>query len=1168
MGNSDRNAKLARLLALLAAAILCMGVLAPLGARPPLGEEAASADADPYEPNDTIEQAYGPLSLGSYEALIYPEGDSDFYSIDVPSRCRALRITLTSIPESCDYDLRLYDAAGEQIDGSGNENNQDKRIDRANPAQGRYYIEVMSYETYSESDTYVLGVGRSDLVTDRVWEKVGPSGISPPLVDYSVAQVEACGQDVAYAVLDPEASADGKVLKTTDYGENWEVLDLAHPNPDYKFDWTQHISVVDDQTVWVGSVSCPEYMVARTTDGGESWSYHGGSAYMYALEATSSLEAWLGGYYQPAGFILHTVDGGFSWGDPEFASNWYTILDIHQQGGDAWAVGTHNYSGRVLHRVFDEGEGEWGWAEVALPSGVPQELLGCWTLEEGGQRVVWAVGGDAILKSLDGGGNWSLYRAPVGAGYLRAVCALDSSTAFAAGDGGTILRTTDGGENWDFMYNISSEKLTSIYAVDADHAWASGDNGTLLRLVQYNTRVGSDVTVDLGGGDSITFASVTAPGNTIKTSAPNPTGEEFNHHFPLKCVDISTSASFSGTFEVRFPYGDSIWDDRAFHMLHNTGSGWEDITTGVDTENNIITGQATSLSEFVVIFPIPKINSIDPSWGLRGNSVDAEITGYGFWEAPSDKPYIALQREGQADIEATDVVVHSLYRITCSFPLPAGALPDIWNVYIMNPDEMYEDTLPNSFRVMDPMPLPTVTSTSPGYAQRGTENVLIDIYGTGFWEAFPAYPTAWLSREGEPDITGTLYTFYDSTHAKYEFDLPADVYSGPWDVNVKNPDGKAGKLPGGFMITGGLPAPTLTSVNPNAGSSGATVDVTVGGTGFWGTPFICLRHANEGQGVAYNPIWATDIAVQSPTSVTCKFPLYANRAPGAWNVFIRNQDNQEATLVGGFTVTAANPPPTVTGITPNSGAQGSTVSVTNLAGTGFYGTPTVKLKKAGQTDITATGVVVQSPNKITCSLPIPSGAATGAWDVWVKNPDNQEATLAGGFTVTAGGGGGNTPQGTDVEVDLGGGVEVGFESVSGGGETTATPLPDPSVANFHILGGSCYDITTTATFTGTILVTLPYDEGALTVPESSLRLLHLEGGSWVDVTSSQDTDANTITGEVDSLSPFAIGWAAADTWYLAEGCTQGGMKTWVLVQNPNPDPVKVDLTFMTSQGKV
>ena len=42
----------------------------------------------------------------------------------------------------------------------------------------------------------------------------------------------------------------------------------------------------------------------------------------------------------------------------------------------------------------------------------------------------------------------------------------------------------------------------------------------------------------------------------------------------------------------------------------------------------------------------------------------------------------------------------------------------------------------------------------------------------------------------------------------------------------------------------------------------------------------------------------------------------------------------------------------------------------------------------------------------------------------------------------------------------------------------------------------------------------------------------------------------------------------ASTWYLAEGATAGGFDTWVLVQNPNPNPVNVDLKFQTDAGEV
>ena len=42
--------------------------------------------------------------------------------------------------------------------------------------------------------------------------------------------------------------------------------------------------------------------------------------------------------------------------------------------------------------------------------------------------------------------------------------------------------------------------------------------------------------------------------------------------------------------------------------------------------------------------------------------------------------------------------------------------------------------------------------------------------------------------------------------------------------------------------------------------------------------------------------------------------------------------------------------------------------------------------------------------------------------------------------------------------------------------------------------------------------------------------------------------------------------SASDTWYLAEGSTDGGFETWVLVQNPGDSPVQINIDFMTEAG--
>jgi len=66
-----------------------------------------------------------------------------------------------------------------------------------------------------------------------------------------------------------------------------------------------------------------------------------------------------------------------------------------------------------------------------------------------------------------------------------------------------------------------------------------------------------------------------------------------------------------------------------------------------------------------------------------------------------------------------------------------------------------------------------------------------------------------------------------------------------------------------------------------------------------------------------------------------------------------------------------------------------------------------------------------------------------------------------------------------------------------------------------------YDVSTTATHTGSITFCVPYDP--IADPDPSLvRLLHWNGTSWDDVTTSADPATATVCGTTTSLSPFVV----------------------------------------------
>ncbi len=102
-------------------------------------------------------------------------------------------------------------------------------------------------------------------------------------------------------------------------------------------------------------------------------------------------------------------------------------------------------------------------------------------------------------------------------------------------------------------------------------------------------------------------------------------------------------------------------------------------------------------------------------------------------------------------------------------------------------------------------------------------------------------------------------------------------------------------------------------------------------------------------------------------------------------------------------VACLNDAPAVSGILPSTAPNTGPVQVT-ISGTGFLSGATVKLTRAGQSDLTGTGVSVPSSSTLTCSFNL-TGEAPGQWDVVATNTDGQSGTLAKGFAVVQPGGG-------------------------------------------------------------------------------------------------------------------------------------------------------------------
>ncbi len=125
-----------------------------------------------------------------------------------------------------------------------------------------------------------------------------------------------------------------------------------------------------------------------------------------------------------------------------------------------------------------------------------------------------------------------------------------------------------------------------------------------------NTPTGSNVGVNLGNGADIKFDNVSGAGNTTlnvtQTGSPPPNGFLIFPTGAPKYYNIETTATVTGVIEICIKYDDSsltpIEESKLRFYVYETPPGkWKDITSSLDTQNNIICGQVSHLSEFAMM---------------------------------------------------------------------------------------------------------------------------------------------------------------------------------------------------------------------------------------------------------------------------------------------------------------------------------------------------------------------------------------------------------------------------------------------------------------------------------------------------------------------------------------------------------------------------------------
>jgi hypothetical protein len=469
----------------------------------------------------------------------------------------------------------------------------------------------------------------------------------------------------------------------------------------------------------------------------------------------------------------------------------------------------------------------------------------------------------------------------------------------------------------------------------------------------------------------------------------------------IDATDFVIASPITGTIQVTPVSLNKIFDV-SVSSIAGTGTLNLNIASGhnaIDMRGNAFTGTITSEETYTVKTP-PTLTTFTPQTGAEGTSVT--LSGTNFSLTPANNI---------VKFNGTTATVTASTATSITTAVPAGATTGKITVTING----FTLTSSTNFTI----PAPTITSFTPLTGSAGTS---VTITGTNF---------STITGNNAVKFNSTAATVTASTTTSITTSVPSGASSGSITVTV---NGNTATSSTSFTV----PVVAISSFTPQTGAEGTSVVIT--GTNFSATP------ANNT--VKFNNKTAV-VTASSATSITTSVP--AGASSGVITVTV---GGQTATSSTNFTV----PAPTITSFTPQTGSEGTSVTIT---GTNFS---TLSANNIVKFNGTTAIVTASTTTSITTS--VPAGITTGPITVTVNG---NTATSSTNFGVPV-------PTITSFTPESG---SVGTSVVITGTNFSATPANN--IVKFN---GSIATATASTTTSITTSVPLGASSGAITVTVS------------------------------------------------------------------------------------
>ena len=306
---------------------------------------------------------------------------------------------------------------------------------------------------YILTSTFVLFLACTSLFSQS-WYKLDSGS------DEFLSAIFFVDPDLGYS-----CGTNGTILKTTDGGINWELLNSGTTLP------LGDVHFINADTGFVtGGTWNGEGVVLRTIDGGDTWSTSATCSNLITSVTfiNESEGIYTGGYGCGTG-VARSTNTGETWSSVNNPSSHIWNREVFFASEDiGYIVGSYE-------KFIKTTDGGKTWAgSLDMSKGMYRGVY--FTSIDTG----YVTGAAGVKKTTDGGTSWEIVLPAINGSQVK----FASSQVGFAMDNLDLYKTTDAGDTWFVEETGTNDTVISVFFFDEDFGYACGRNGAILKWMK------------------------------------------------------------------------------------------------------------------------------------------------------------------------------------------------------------------------------------------------------------------------------------------------------------------------------------------------------------------------------------------------------------------------------------------------------------------------------------------------------------------------------------------------------------------------------------------------------------------------------------------------------------------------------------------------------------